>query len=244
MTHVGWQRGESPTAQAMPQTCLRHPLSDASGDHSGAGEVLAGSKARPDIAHLGRRVQLVQDEPGVICTAPHALSRQRSPAHDSPHLMQLPGCTLLGGVMIPVAVAFVVKTLPTAHPCSEGAPLHAWVLHCETRAAPLLDKAKDMPEQMLASVSLSSWKPLTSCLPGALSGFLKQHGQKFVFILHIKCLLPHTLLMIRCCSITCCWLMCTVAALLECQQSMQAAPMRKSNFIQDGRAFDCIAHLV
>ena len=37
---------------------------------------------------------------------------------------------------------------------------------------------------MWASVSLSSWKPLTSCLPGALSGVLKQHAQKFVFILH------------------------------------------------------------
>ena len=58
------------------------------------------------------------------------------------------------------------------------------VLLHDRGATRLIDRAKDVPEQMLASVSLSSWKALTSCLPGALSGVLKQQGQKLVFILH------------------------------------------------------------
>lgn len=39
------------------------------------------------------------------------------------------------------------------------------------------------PEQMLASVSSSSWKPVAMRLPGTFSGGLKQQAQKFVFIL-------------------------------------------------------------
>lgn len=73
-------------------TRLRHPLSDAPWDHSGAGEVLAGSKARADVAHLGWRVELVQNEPGIICTnigafGPAGLNRtQPSSPHAAPRM--------------------------------------------------------------------------------------------------------------------------------------------------------------